>query len=63
MKLKIKGAKKPFKEGWEPGVIATQELTVDIPEGYSSVRIAAGLIDEEEEFIKANVEVVLEEVK
>ncbi len=62
-KLKIRGAKKPFKKGWEPGVIATQELTVDLPKNYSKTMIAAGLLDEEEKFIKENIEVEWEEKK
>ena len=63
MKLRVKGMKKPFKEGWEPGILVKQEMSWDFPEGTSDSQIACALIDQEDAFLKENVEVMIEKVK
>ena len=63
MAVKIKGCDKVFDEELRPGEIAMQELIFDEdPETYEGGMFIASLIRREEQFLKDNVEVTMEEV-
>ena len=59
LKLKIKGCKEVFKEELGPGVIASLEVIFDTDDALWA---AAGLMREEDQFIKDMVEVQTEEI-
>ena len=63
MAVRIKNCDKIFDEGFRPGEIAMQELIFDEdPETYRSTMFHVSLLNREEQFLKDNVEVVMEEV-
>ena len=63
MSVCIKGTDKVFAEGFEPGVIAEQELHFDEdPETYGRPVFLAYLMDKQEEFLKEHVEVIIEDL-
>jgi len=63
MSARIKGTEKVFAEGFDPGVIATQDVEYDAePEEYERPFFTLDLMRKQEEFLNEQVEVVLEEV-
>jgi hypothetical protein len=62
-KLVAIDAKEPFKEGWEPGVLAMQEVEYDLePEKYKSPIFIMEILEKEDEFMNETVEVRVEEI-
>lgn len=62
MELKLKRCKTVFKEGFKPGVIASQELEWDLEEPYSKGMVAMALNRQGDEFVKDHTELVLTEL-
>ncbi len=63
MSVRIKGTDKVFADGFEPGIIATQEVVYDLePSVYERPMFLVSLMDKQEEMLKENVEVLMEEV-
>ena len=66
MSLQLKDCEKVFKEGMDPGVVVTQEVVFkDVPEkGESGFNMfCASILNYEDNFLKENVRVVIEEVE
>lgn len=66
MSLQLTGVKKVFKEGMGPGVFVTELVKFkDAPEkGEATYNMfCASLIRTEDDFIKENINVLMEEVK
>jgi len=62
MHLKVLGDNVPiFKEGWSEGVIAIQEVDIEMTKIRDSVHLAVGLNKLADEFRDAMVAVVVEE--
>lgn len=66
MSLQLKDCDKIFKEGMDPGVVVTQEFVFkDVPEkdepGFNV--FCRSMMDYEDDFLKQNVRVVMEEVE
>lgn len=59
LRLKIKGCETVFKEELGPGVVAVQEVTFA---SNDPLWVAAGLLVQEDLFIKEVIEVQIEEV-
>lgn len=62
MKLKIKGCALVFKEGFEPGVIVTQVVDIDIGDEPREPWLSVTLMRCEDEFITREIEVEMEEI-
>ena len=64
MSVRILNAKQRFGDDFEPGVIATQEMTYTATkEEFSSPMFIKALVEAQEEFMKEHVQVSVEEVK
>jgi len=61
--LKLKDCDKVFKEGFGPGVLVTQEITFNDKDtrGFDSPMFAMALINQEEDFLKRYIEVIIAE--
>ena len=58
-----KKVEKVFKEGMGPGVVFSQEATFDVPKkDLKSHMFIKAIFDEEERFLKENIEVLVTEV-
>lgn len=63
MSLKIRGTEKVLAEGFEPGVFVTQDVIYNIePDQYERTSFHAALWDKQQEFLKENIEVLMEEI-
>ena len=63
MSIRVKGTEQIFADGLEPGVIATQEVEYNLdPSDYEKSTFLVSLINKQEEMLKKNVEVFMEEV-
>lgn len=61
---KIKDCKEVFKEGFEPGVVATQEIEFnEEPDQYDRPLFISNLIDHQHRFMKEQFSVLIEEVE
>ena len=62
MKIIIKGAKEEFKPGLGVGVIASQDMTYDLPEDYNEASLAMSVQRDQEELLYKVFDFVLEEM-
>jgi len=61
--LRVKRAPIEFAEGLGIGVLATTDVSFDIPDNYSTARLEMSLSDQQRLLIDENIEVLTEEVK
>ena len=62
-KIVIKGAKEEFKPGLGVGVIASQDMTYDLPEDYDATGLALAIHRDQQEMLYKVFDFVLEEVE
>ena len=62
MKIIIKGAKEEFKPGLGVGVIASQDMTYDLPEDYNEASLALSVQRDQEEMLYKVFDFELEEM-
>ena len=63
MKIVIKGAKEEFKPGLGIGVIASQDMTYDLPEDYNHTSLSLSIQRDQEKLLYEVFDFVLEEVE
>ena len=63
MKIVIKGAKEEFKPGLGIGVIASQDMTYDLPEDYDLTSLSLSIQRDQEKLLYEVFDFVLEEVE
>ncbi len=63
MKIIIKDAKEEFKPGLGVGVIASQDMTYDLPKDYNEMSLSLSIRDDQEEMLYKVFDFVLEEVE
>lgn len=57
MAVRVKRANVVFAEGFEPGVLMTQDVSFDLPEKYSPVLLTARLHEEADKMMRDVIEV------
>jgi len=60
MTVRVKRANVEFKQGLGIGVLATQEVTITLPEHYSGHLLAAQVLDASEKMVEDIIDVDIE---
>ena len=63
MKIVIKGATEEFKPGLGVGVIASQDITYDLPETFDPIGLGVSIQRDQQELLYKVFDFVLEEVE